>query len=56
LPPRTKTVTARLLGQPSMMSIRSVAVPISISRTTPAWPSFSGDNSSKRGTMRAPKR
>mmetsp|Transcript_30986 Transcript_30986/g.68696 ORF Transcript_30986/g.68696 Transcript_30986/m.68696 type:complete len:297 (+) Transcript_30986:585-1475(+) len=54
LPPRTKMVTALRLGQPSMTSILSLVVPNPTSLTEPAWPSFSGDSSEKRGTMRAP--
>jgi hypothetical protein len=36
LPPRTNSVTARELGQPSMTSMRSLVVPNDISRTTAA--------------------
>lgn len=54
LPPRTKMVTARELEQCSMTSILSLVVPKDISLTRPAWPNFSGLNSSNLGTMRPP--
>mmetsp|Transcript_4356 Transcript_4356/g.11825 ORF Transcript_4356/g.11825 Transcript_4356/m.11825 type:complete len:218 (+) Transcript_4356:166-819(+) len=54
LPPRTKMVTALVLGQPSMTSILSLVVPKLTSLTEPAVPSLSALSSSKRGTMRAP--
>jgi len=50
--PRTKMVTARVLAHSSMTSIRSRVVPKDTSRTTPAFPSFAADRSSKRGTIR----
>mmetsp|Transcript_36731 Transcript_36731/g.108312 ORF Transcript_36731/g.108312 Transcript_36731/m.108312 type:complete len:264 (+) Transcript_36731:1087-1878(+) len=54
LPPRTKIVTAFMLGQPSTTSILSLVVPNDTSRTDRAKPSFSAASSEKRGTMRAP--
>lgn len=54
LPPRMKMVTAREFLHSSMTNIRSFVVPNVNSLTTPAWPSFSGVNSSKRGTIRPP--
>mmetsp|Transcript_24472 Transcript_24472/g.75487 ORF Transcript_24472/g.75487 Transcript_24472/m.75487 type:complete len:263 (-) Transcript_24472:990-1778(-) len=54
LPPRTKIVTASDDAQSSMTSMRSFVVPNDTSRTMPAFPSFSADNSEKRGTMRPP--
>mmetsp|Transcript_60703 Transcript_60703/g.167903 ORF Transcript_60703/g.167903 Transcript_60703/m.167903 type:complete len:261 (-) Transcript_60703:834-1616(-) len=53
LPPRTKTVTAPVLAQPSTTSMRSLVVPKATSRTTPARPSLSAVSSLKRGMMRA---
>mmetsp|Transcript_49789 Transcript_49789/g.107842 ORF Transcript_49789/g.107842 Transcript_49789/m.107842 type:complete len:452 (+) Transcript_49789:440-1795(+) len=53
LPPRTNTVTAREFGQSSITVIRSFVVPKASSCTWPAVPSFSGESSEKRGTMRA---
>mmetsp|Transcript_118622 Transcript_118622/g.281573 ORF Transcript_118622/g.281573 Transcript_118622/m.281573 type:complete len:233 (+) Transcript_118622:166-864(+) len=54
LPPRTSTVTALLLPHSSMMSICSFIVPKVTSRTSPAFPSLSAVNSSKRGTILPP--
>ena len=54
LPPLMKMVTALVLWQSSMTSIRSFMVPKDSSRTMPALPSFSGVSSSNRGTMRPP--
>jgi hypothetical protein len=45
LPPRTKMVTALVLGQPSMTSMRSRVVPNPISLTLAALPSFSAESS-----------
>lgn len=45
LPPRTRTVTAEEFEQSSMTSMRSFVVPKETSRTAPALPSFSADNS-----------
>mmetsp|Transcript_54275 Transcript_54275/g.117397 ORF Transcript_54275/g.117397 Transcript_54275/m.117397 type:complete len:214 (-) Transcript_54275:930-1571(-) len=54
LPPRTSTVTAFELAQSSITSIVSLVVPKVISRTHPAFPSFSAVSSSKRGTILPP--
>mmetsp|Transcript_11762 Transcript_11762/g.20946 ORF Transcript_11762/g.20946 Transcript_11762/m.20946 type:complete len:266 (-) Transcript_11762:811-1608(-) len=54
LPPRTKIVTALLLGHPSTTNILSFVVPKLSSRTLPAVPSLSAESSLNRGTIRAP--
>ena len=51
LPPRTKMVTARLLGVPSISSMRSRVVPNVISRTLLACPSLAAVSSCGRGTV-----
>ena len=50
--PRTKMVTVREFAHSSMTSILSRVVPKETSRTIPAFPSFSGERSSNRGTIR----
>ena len=45
-------VTARVLAHSSITIILSRVVPKVTSRTIPAFPNFSGDKSSNRGTMR----
>jgi len=52
LPPLTKIVTALVLAHSSITSILSLVVPKLISRTIPAWPNLSSDNSSNLGTIR----
>mmetsp|Transcript_903 Transcript_903/g.3804 ORF Transcript_903/g.3804 Transcript_903/m.3804 type:complete len:237 (+) Transcript_903:659-1369(+) len=47
-------VTALLAAQSSMTIMRSFVVPNATSRTFPAAPSFSGESSWKRGTIRPP--
>lgn len=53
-PPRMKIVTALEFLHFSIINILSFVVPKLTSRTKPAKPSFSGVNSSNRGTMRPP--
>ena len=50
--PLTKTVTALVFAHSSMTNIFSLVVPKLISRTIPAFPSFSADKSSNLGTIR----
>mmetsp|Transcript_10286 Transcript_10286/g.20496 ORF Transcript_10286/g.20496 Transcript_10286/m.20496 type:complete len:234 (-) Transcript_10286:922-1623(-) len=53
-PPLTTHVTALELAQSSILIIFSLVVPKVISVTLPAFPSFSGESSEKRGMILAP--